>query len=359
MPVQGKARVGHKAPDFRCDAVVDGAFAALSLDTYIKNKQWLVLHFIPAAFSFVCPTEVLAFHNCIDEFIERNCAVAFVSTDSKHSLWQWQNLPRKIGGLGKVRVPLLSDQSHQMSRDYGVLLEKTGMDLRGSYIIDPQGIIQQVTINNVAVGRSVLEALRLVEAFQSVVEKGVLCPANWKPGEDTLDETYESRDELLSRTAPDELQVKNLDANVMLPFNLVMPGSPYERRQRRTAPTAGGPPRLLVSESSSTSKHSLLLPSSMPQSITSQPNNGVVTLDFADPLGSGGVMGSPHEFVSLEDEVGQRKDAVDGTHSRNISAGPMGFLGQRTVDALKRWSTPLNSPRLEPRSIRSQADYFD
>ncbi|KAF2434422.1 peroxiredoxin TSA1, partial [Tothia fuscella] len=179
MPCVGKARVGHPAPPFVCESVLADNFKEISLDYYLAKKQWLILMFIPAAFSFVCPTEVLAFHNCNEEFTERGCAVAFVSTDSKYSLWQWQHLPKNKGGIGHVSVPLLSDQSHRMSRDYGVLVEKDGLDLRGMFIIDPKGIIQQITMNNIPVGRSVLEALRLVEAFKAVAEKGVLCPAGW------------------------------------------------------------------------------------------------------------------------------------------------------------------------------------
>lgn len=118
--------------------------AELSLDYYMSKDQWLLLLFIPMAFSFVCPTEVLAFSEAIDEFTALGCAVAFVSTDSKYGLWTWQNRSRKDGGLGKINVPLLSDQSHKMARDYGVLLEDQGISLRGSFIINPQGIIKQV-----------------------------------------------------------------------------------------------------------------------------------------------------------------------------------------------------------------------
>jgi len=118
--------------------------AELSLDYYMSKDQWLLLLFIPMVFSFVCPTEVLAFSEAIDEFTALGCAVAFVSTDSKYGLWTWQNRSRKDGGLGKINVPLLSDQSHKMARDYGVLLEDQGISLRGSFIIDPQGIIKQV-----------------------------------------------------------------------------------------------------------------------------------------------------------------------------------------------------------------------
>ncbi|KAF2270091.1 thioredoxin-like protein, partial [Lojkania enalia] len=147
--------------------------------------QWLILLFIPGAFSFVCPTEVLAFQNCFDEFKDRNCEVCFVSVDTKHSLWHWQNMPRQYGGLGQIDMTLLSDASHRMSRDYGVLIEEEGICLRGMFIIDDAGIVQQVTLNNLTVGRSVLEALRLLEAFQAVAKHGVLCPIDWKPNTNT------------------------------------------------------------------------------------------------------------------------------------------------------------------------------
>jgi len=105
----------------------------VTLSTFINedNPQWLILLFIPAAFSFVCPTEVLAFQNCLDEFKDRGCAVAFVSVDTKHSLWHWQNVPQQYGGLGNINIPLLSDPSHKMSRDYGVLIESEGILLEG------------------------------------------------------------------------------------------------------------------------------------------------------------------------------------------------------------------------------------
>lgn len=144
MSLFGPARVGQPAPPFQCSAVVCGNLEMLSLDYYLSQKQWLVLCFIPAAFSIVCPTEIVAFNNTIDEFTELGCAVAFVSTDSKYSLWQLQRTPKKDGGLGPLRVPLLSDQNHKMCKDYGVLLEDEGMALRGMFIINPRGIVEQV-----------------------------------------------------------------------------------------------------------------------------------------------------------------------------------------------------------------------
>lgn len=130
----------------------------VSLSTYIRpsikpgepnlDAPWLIILFIPAAFSFVCPTEVLAFQNCLDEFKDRNCSVVFVSVDTKHALWHWQNVPRQYGGLGMVDISLLSDATHRISRDYGVLIEEEGISLRGMFIIDGEGIVQQVSLCN-------------------------------------------------------------------------------------------------------------------------------------------------------------------------------------------------------------------
>ncbi|KAF1997150.1 peroxiredoxin TSA1, partial [Amniculicola lignicola CBS 123094] len=205
MSQLGLVRIGHRAPDFHCEAVVAGIIEEVSLATYIHplTNSWLILLFIPAAFSFVCPTEVLAFQNCLDEFKDRNCDVVFVSVDTKHSLWHWQNVPRQYGGLGQIDIALLSDASHKMSKDYGVLIEEEGVCLRGMFMLDGDGIVQQITLNNLTVGRSVLEALRLLEAFQAVAKHGVLCPIDWKPSTNTSDtintisntltESYEDR----------------------------------------------------------------------------------------------------------------------------------------------------------------------
>ncbi|KAF2794384.1 thioredoxin-like protein, partial [Melanomma pulvis-pyrius CBS 109.77] len=213
MSFLGRVRIGHKAPDFHCDAVVKGLIEEKTLSSYISptRQQWLILLFIPAAFSFVCPTEVLAFQNCLDEFQDRNCEVVFVSVDTKHSLWHWQNVPRHYGGLGQIDIALLSDASHRMSRDYGVLIEEEGVCLRGLFILDDKAIVQQVTLNNVTVGRSVLEALRLLEAFQAVAKHGVLCPIDWKPSTNTITDSYEERLAKLQKEFGD-MPITDLDA---------------------------------------------------------------------------------------------------------------------------------------------------
>ena len=178
------AEVQKQAPPFKKTAVVDGIFEEISLEKY-KGK-YVVLAFVPLAFSFVCPTEIVAFSDAAKKFEDQGAQVLFASTDSEYSLLAWTNLPRKDGGLGPVKVPLLADKNHSLSRDYGVLIEKEGIALRGLFIIDPKGIIRHITINDLSVGRNVNEALRLVEGFQWTDKNGTDLPCNWTPGAATI-----------------------------------------------------------------------------------------------------------------------------------------------------------------------------
>lgn len=189
MAHSGKARVQKPAPHFQCTAVVDGTFEELSLTTYTSTKQWLVLGFIPMAWTFVCPTEIIAFSDAAAQFASRGASVVFASTDSEYSLLAWNNISRKNGGLGKINIPLLSDKNHSLSKDYGVLIEEEGIALRGLFLIDPKGIIRQITINDLPVGRSVDETLRLIDAFQFTEKYGEVCPANWNPGSEGIKAT--------------------------------------------------------------------------------------------------------------------------------------------------------------------------
>jgi len=178
------AKVQKPAPDFKSNAVVDGQFKEIQLSDY-KGK-YLVLFFYPLDFTFVCPTEIIAFSDRINEFKKLDTEVIGVSVDSHFSHLAWINTPRKQGGLGEMKYPLLADLTKQISKDYGVLLEDAGIALRGLFIIDPKGIVRQITINDLPVGRSVDETLRLVEAFQFVDKHGEVCPANWKKGSATI-----------------------------------------------------------------------------------------------------------------------------------------------------------------------------
>lgn len=172
------------APPFKGTAVVNGEFKQISLDDYVG--KYVVLLFYPNDFTFVCPTEIIAFSDRSDEFRKINCEVIACSTDSHFSHLAWINTPRKQGGLGEMKIPLLADRSHAISKAYGVLKEDVGNAFRALFIIDGKGKLRQITINDFPVGRSVDETLRLVQAFQYTDEHGEVCPAGWKPGKDTL-----------------------------------------------------------------------------------------------------------------------------------------------------------------------------
>lgn len=173
------AKVQQPAPNFAGVAVVDQDFKEIKLADY-KGK-YLVLFFYPLDFTFVCPTEIIAFSDRISEFKALNTEVVGVSVDSHFSHLAWINTERKNGGLGKMNYPLLADITKNVSRDYGVLIEDAGIALRGLFIIDPNGVVRQITINDLPVGRSVDETLRLIKAFQFFEKNGEVCPANWDP----------------------------------------------------------------------------------------------------------------------------------------------------------------------------------
>jgi alkyl hydroperoxide reductase subunit AhpC len=177
------AHVQQPAPSFSVEAVVNGEFKDVSLSDY-KGK-YLVLFFYPLDFTFVCPTEILAFNDRADEFHKIGCEVVGASVDSKFSHLAWVNTPRKEGGISGVTIPLLADLKKEVARDYGVLLPD-GVALRGLFVIDPKGIVRHITINDLPIGRSVDEALRVVQAVQFAEEHGEVCPANWAPGKDTM-----------------------------------------------------------------------------------------------------------------------------------------------------------------------------
>jgi len=178
------AQVQQPAPNFKGHAVVNGQFKEIQLSDY-KGK-YLVLFFYPLDFTFVCPTEIIAFSDRAEEFRQLGCEVVAVSVDSHFCHLAWVNTPRKAGGLGNMQIPLLADLSKQISRDYGVLLEDAGIALRGLFIIDPNGTVRQITVNDLPVGRSVDETLRLLKAFQYTDKHGEVCPANWQPDKPTI-----------------------------------------------------------------------------------------------------------------------------------------------------------------------------
>ncbi|KAH0629657.1 peroxiredoxin-2 [Sceloporus undulatus] len=183
----GNAQIGKPVPDFHATAVVDGAIKELKLSDY-KGK-YVVLFFYPLDFTFVCPTEIIAFSDRAEEFRKINCEVIAASVDSQFTHLAWINTPRKDGGLGSTNIPLVSDVSHNICKNFGVLKEDEGIAYRGLFIIDDKGIVRQITVNDLPVGRSVDETLRLVQAFQFTDQHGEVCPAGWQPGGDTIKPT--------------------------------------------------------------------------------------------------------------------------------------------------------------------------
>ncbi len=174
--------VGKKAPDFTMETALGNGkdFGKASLSDY-KGK-WLVLFFYPLDFTFVCPTEITALSEAADQFSKLNTEIIGVSTDSIHSHRAWINTSRDDNGLGQLNFPLGADLTHQVARDYGVLIEEEGIALRGLFIIDPEGELKYQVVNHNDIGRSVEETLRVLQALQS----GGLCPMNWKPGQANL-----------------------------------------------------------------------------------------------------------------------------------------------------------------------------
>ena len=158
------------APKFKGTAVVNGQFKEISLDDY-KGK-YVVLFFYPLDFTFVCPTEIIAFNDRAAEFEANNCAVIAASTDSHFSHLAWCQRSRKEGGLGDMQIPLLADKNMSISKAYGVLKEDEGLTFRGLFIIDTEGKLRQITVNDLPVGRDVDETLRLLQAFQFTDKHG-------------------------------------------------------------------------------------------------------------------------------------------------------------------------------------------
>lgn len=178
-------QVGQKAPGFTAEAVENKQFKNISLNDY-KGK-YVVLFFYPLDFTFVCPTEITAFSDKADEFTKINTQIIGASIDSKFSHLAWTNQSRDDGGLGEIKFPLVADITKEIARSYGVLIEDAGIALRGVFIIDPNGILKVMMVNNNSIGRNVDEVLRLVQADQFVSSHdGEVCPANWSPGQDSM-----------------------------------------------------------------------------------------------------------------------------------------------------------------------------
>jgi peroxiredoxin (alkyl hydroperoxide reductase subunit C) len=177
------AFVTQPAPDFKAAALVDGQFKEISLSDY-KGKK-VVLFFYPLDFTFVCPTEILAFSDAIAEFKSRNTEVIGVSVDSKFSHFAWSQMDRKEGGIKGISFPLVADLNKTIAAEYNVLLP-AGIALRGLFIINKDGILKHITVNHNDLGRNVEEVLRLLDAVDFSEEHGEVCPANWHKGEKAM-----------------------------------------------------------------------------------------------------------------------------------------------------------------------------
>lgn len=193
-------QVTQKAPDFKAVAVLeDNSFKEISLSDY-KGKK-VILFFYPLDFTFVCPTEIIAFSQNIEEFKKRGVQVLGCSIDSQFSHLAWKKTPRAEGGLGEIKYPLIADVNKDISRKYGVLLEGAGIALRGLFLIDEEGILRSAVINDLPLGRSTDEALRVVDALNFFQKNGEVCPANWKPGADSIKPGVETSKEYFKKHA--------------------------------------------------------------------------------------------------------------------------------------------------------------
>ena len=205
--------VGKKAPLFEAEAVVNGGdfVEKFTLEQYIGKKH-VVFFFYPLDFTFVCPTEILAFQDKMEEFEKRNVAVVGCSIDSKFSHWAWLNTEKKDGGIKGVKFPLVSDLSKTIAENYDVLageydynedgeMEFDGAPVayRGLFLIDKQGTVKHQVVNDMPLGRSVKETLRMVDALQFFEENGEVCPADWNEGEEGMKESHEGVSDYLSK----------------------------------------------------------------------------------------------------------------------------------------------------------------
>lgn len=205
--------VGKKAPSFKATAVVNGndMINDFSLDQFVGQK-YVLFFFYPLDFTFVCPTEILAFQEKLAEFEKRNVAVVGCSVDSEFSHWAWLNTEKKNGGIKGVKFPLVSDLTKTISENYGVLAGEYEVNeagessfvgapvaYRGLFLIDKKGVVRHQLVNDLPLGRSVDEAIRMVDALAHFEEFGEVCPANWKAGDEAMNATAEGVASYLSK----------------------------------------------------------------------------------------------------------------------------------------------------------------
>ncbi len=192
--------VTHEAPDFSAVTVMgDNTFNDQFTLSDLRGN-YVLLFFYPLDFTFVCPSEIIAFNKAYSKFKEKNCEVVGVSVDSQFSHFAWKTTPVEKGGIGNVDFPLVADLSKKISRDYGVLFNDA-VALRGLFLIDKEGIVRHAVVNDLPLGRNVDEALRMLDALQYTEEHGEVCPANWSEGKEAMKPTADGVAEYLSKNS--------------------------------------------------------------------------------------------------------------------------------------------------------------
>ena len=193
--------VTEQAPDFTAMALMgDNEFDPDFKLSSLRGK-YVILFFYPLDFTFVCPSEIIAFDQRLEDFRARGTEVVGVSVDSQYTHLAWKKTPVEQGGIGPIRYPLIADLNKQVSRSFGVLFNEE-VALRGLFLIDREGIVRHAVINDLPLGRNVEEALRMVDALRFHEEKGEVCPANWQKGEEGMKPTSEGVVDYLSKFAP-------------------------------------------------------------------------------------------------------------------------------------------------------------
>jgi len=183
--------IGKPAPDFTAQAVLPDNTIQPDFKLSALRGKYVVLFFYPLDFTFVCPTEILGFNAKLAEFKKRGVEVVGVSVDSQYTHLAWKTTPVEQGGIKGVQFPLVADLNKKIARDYDVLLEEGGVALRGTFLIDKNGVVRHAVVNDLGLGRSIDEAVRMVDALQHLEQYGEVCPANWKEGEDAMKPTTE------------------------------------------------------------------------------------------------------------------------------------------------------------------------
>lgn len=190
--------VTQQAPDFTATAVMPDNSMKPDFKLSEFRGKYVILFFYPLDFTFVCPSEILAFDRALPKFKEKNCEIIGVSIDSQFSHWAWKNTPINQGGIGNVQFPLVADLDKNISRQYGVLLD-AGIALRGTFLIDRDGVIRHAVVNDLPLGRNIDEALRMVDALQFFEKHGDVCPANWQEGKEAMKPTAEGVADYLAK----------------------------------------------------------------------------------------------------------------------------------------------------------------